>query len=160
MIGVALVALLGGVSQGMPTKLYLTCEVSGRPHTTKQDVYRTAPKSQEQFFRDVLEAGSGSLFTSPPDTWVIDLSAATLSPAPDSPVTFNILKQSDAALTASRSYADYLFLVQINRISGSLDYTVIMSPAARQAWLRKHGKPFPEHWTWMEQCNASSAPRI
>jgi hypothetical protein len=152
--------MVGGVSQGLPSKLYLTCEVASRPHTSKQEVYRTVPKTSDQFYRDTLEAGNLSLFTSPPDTWVIDLSAATLSPSADSPFTFNVLEQSDTALTASRSYKDYLFLVQINRISGSLNYTVFMPPAARETWLKKHGKPFPENWTWLEQCDAASAPKI
>ena len=72
MIGVAFAALLTGLSQDVPEKLYLTCQVTAPPNVTAAELYRVPPRDQDALAMDLIKQGAVSLVEPPPETWVVD----------------------------------------------------------------------------------------
>lgn len=161
MLGVAFVAALVGLSQSSTQKIYMSCEVSSRPGITKADVYRTVPTNSEQFSRDMLEFGTISLFTSPADTWIVDLANESVRPTGNDIFVFKLLQISDTEIVAHRSsQGGNDFLLQIDRISGVASHTTMMSPAKKLAWFKRYGKQLPSMWTWKQRCTGAPSPRF
>ena len=82
MIGVAFAALLAGLSQDVPGRLYLSCKVTAPPIVTVAELYRVPPRDQDALAMDLLEHGAVSLVEPPPETWVVDRAQLQIEAGP------------------------------------------------------------------------------
>ena len=162
MIGVAFAALLAGLSQDVPEKLYLTCQVTAPPDVTVTELYRVPPRNQDALAMDLFKHGAVSLMEPPPETWIVDRAQHLIEAGPGNwHWTFSNAAFGTNEIRASLTTQGGTYIsVAINRISGDVKTTNVRTEADIEAWRKKHGKPLPRTWTWTQQCTASQSPKL
>jgi hypothetical protein len=154
--------MLAGLYQGLPERLYLTCQVKEPPSVTVAELYRVPPLNHDALAMDLFKQGLVSLMEPPPETWEVDRVQKLIKAGPGNwSWTFNNAGFGTSEITGSLTTSGGTFIsVTFNRISGVAETTIMRTDAASEAWRKEHGKPLPPTWTWKQQCTASQSPRF
>lgn len=142
--------------------LYLDCKTTSFSGVEFAKVYKQVPKNpQDQFLRDALmEYDLVSVLKDRADSWEVNLDDKTISsPEKNSGPVFTDAKVTSNKIEARVMSFGKSYVMDVNRISGKMTYTVYMAKDVMASWKSKHGGELPYVWLWEKSCKATK-PKI
>lgn len=153
--------LLSGIASGQ--SLYLTCKATSFPELDFNKIYKSPPSNpHEQLIGDMLAEGLGIVIVNKAESWVIKTSDATIySPEANSGPKFENASITETKISASATSASGTYYTfEVNRITGTLVYSIHLEEYAIQSWRNKHAGALPSVWEWELMCVSSVRPKV